>query len=63
GYRASGVGTVLVLPGGGKGATMPVAEGMLLPAPGEFIVGVKDARKSDAIELQPGMWVLVQRAD
>lgn len=60
GYRAAGVGSVLELPAGGHGATMPVAEGMILPSAGQFIVGVKDARKSDAVEIAPGMWVLIQ---
>ena len=60
GFRATAQGVVLRLSKPAKGANVPVATGIVLLGDGEFAAGVKDARKSDVLQLSEDVWVLRQ---
>jgi len=60
GFRATARGVVLRLSNPSKGAEVPVGTGVILLGEGEFAAGVKDARKSDVLQLSDDVWVLRQ---
>lgn len=58
GFKATAKGVVLRLSTPAKGANVPAATGIVLLGDGEFAAGVKDARKSDVLQLADDVWVL-----